>query len=118
MLTDKDEYIFFKPLQIKCNPNNFYTDYDKQAHYEDLKQNNENIKTLWKKFKTNWLISTWSQRKSKRLNIDYYRYIIPNLNDLYDIKHKIGKYPNIRKSMKQYIIIIWNVWIWQNDTRI
>ena len=46
MLTDKDEYIFFKPLQIKCNPNNFYTDYDKQAHYEDLKQNNENIKTL------------------------------------------------------------------------
>lgn len=29
LITNRDGAIFFKPLEIKCNPNKFYTDYDK-----------------------------------------------------------------------------------------
>lgn len=105
LITDNDEDIFFKPLKIKCYPDNFYTDCDKQDHYEDLEQE---IRKILKHYEENLKQTCQFPHEVEEKVDDLILTIIDklslNLSDLYDMNHytKIGKYPN--KSMKQYIL--------------
>ena len=105
LITDKDGAVFFKPLEIKCNPNKFYTDYDKQEHYEDLlSELNKIIKPYRDNLKETDLLKHEIKEKSEDLILTIIDTVTENLSDLYDNNHytKVGNYSE--KSIKQFIL--------------
>lgn len=105
LLTDKDGAVFYKPIQVKCNPKKFYTDYDKQENYEDLViELTRIIKPYTDNLKETGLFKHEVKEKSEDLVLTIIDTLTENLSDLYDNNHftKTGDYPE--KSIKQYIL--------------
>ena len=106
LITSKDGAVFFKPIKIKCYPNKFYTDYDKQKHYEDLVTA---IKLILKPYEKELKESKQYEKheikdKVEYLVLDIIETLAEHLSDLYDNNHytKIGNYPD--EIIKEYIL--------------
>lgn len=105
LITDKDGSIFFKPIEIKCNPNKFYTDYDKQKNYEDLlRELNKIVKPYRDNLKGTGLEKYEIKEKTEYLVLTIIEDLTESLSDLYDNGHytKVGNYPD--DSIKDYIL--------------
>lgn len=104
LITNRDGAIFFKPLEIKCNPNKFYTDYDKQENYEGLViELTKIIKPYTDNLKENGLLKHEIRDKKENLVLTIIDTLTEHLSDLYDNEHftKVGNYPE--KSIKDFI---------------
>lgn len=105
LISNRDGAIFFKPLEIKCTPNKFYTDYDKQENYEYLViELTKIIKPYTDNLKENGLLKHEIKEKSEDLVLTIIDELAESLNDLYDNKHftKTDNYPD--KAIKEYIL--------------
>lgn len=105
LISNRDGAIFFKPLEIKCTPNKFYTDYDKQENYEYLViELTKIIKPYTDNLKENGLLKYEIKEKSEDLVLTIIDELAESLNDLYDNKHytKTDNYPD--KAIKAYIL--------------
>lgn len=105
IITNKDEDIFFKPLKIKCNPNLFRTDYEKQDGYEDLEDELRKIlKPYSDELKRTSEFPHEVEEKTEDLILEIIDTSAENLSDLYDLHHytKLDNYKN--PTMKKYIL--------------
>lgn len=105
LIVEKDNNIFFNPLKIKCNPNKFRTDYEKQDHYEDLENEIKKIiKPYEEELKQTGQFPHEAKEETEYLVLTIIDESAENLSDLYDMKHytKIGEYKN--RELKNYIL--------------
>lgn len=104
LIQNKNNEVFFKPLEIKCNPTKFYTDYDKQENYENLEKE---IKKILKPHERE-LKDGGAYPHEIKENIEYtlleiIDFLAEEVSNIYGIGHytKVGSYP---QSFKQFIL--------------
>lgn len=120
LIFEKEDTIFFKPLKIKCNPNKFRTDYEKQEHYEDLENEIKKIiKPYEEELKQTGQFPHEVKEETEELLLTIIDESVEKLSDLYDMKHytKIGEYKN--RELKNYIldpVKIYNNYIEQSES--